>query len=160
MTTVVGFDSCSEFLFTDGSFRTNVIISGPSMRSSVHIDNKYKDILILCEGPTQGLNNTTLVAEAKYPINFTQSKKRFVLTLHYNRSNSFSFVNATKFYQFKAKYSEIKNYATCLGSFSNDFQINNVKNRNEWNFSFFSVTFNSINTNDILDANKYLMKKT
>ena len=65
-----------------------------------------------------------------------------------------------KFYQFKAKYSEIKNYAKCLGSFSNDFQINNVKNRNEWNFSFFSVTFNSINTNDILDANKYLVKKT
>ena len=131
MTTVIGFDSCSEFLFTDGNFRTNVIISGPSMRSPVHIDNKYKDILILCEGPTQGLNNTTLAAEAKYPINSTQSKKRFVLTLHYNRSNSFSLVNPTKFYQFKAKYSEIKNYAPCLGSFSNHFTINNIKNRNE-----------------------------
>ena len=103
MTTVIGFDSCSEFLFTDGSFRTNVIISGPSMRSSVHIDNIYKDILILCEGPTQGLNDTTLAAEAKYPINFTQSKKRFVLTLHYNRSNSFSFVNATKILSIQSK---------------------------------------------------------
>ena len=30
------------------------------MSSSVHIDNKGKDILILGEGPTQGLHDTTL----------------------------------------------------------------------------------------------------
>ena len=34
-------------------------------------DNKNKNILILGEGPTQGLNDTTWTAEAKYPINFT-----------------------------------------------------------------------------------------
>ena len=37
----------------------------------MHIDNKRKDILNLGEGPTQGLYDTTLKAEAKYPINFT-----------------------------------------------------------------------------------------
>ena len=42
------------------------------MNSSVHIDNKQKDIFILGEGPTQGLYDTTLTAETKYPINFTQ----------------------------------------------------------------------------------------
>ena len=52
------------------------------MSSSVHIDNKGKDILILCEGPTQGLDNITVAAEAKYHINFIQSGKRFVLSLH------------------------------------------------------------------------------
>ena len=36
------------------------------MSSSVHIDNKNKDILILGEGPTQGLYDTTLTTEAKY----------------------------------------------------------------------------------------------
>ena len=41
------------------------------MCSSVHVDNKGKDILILGEGPTQGLNDTILAADAKYPINFT-----------------------------------------------------------------------------------------
>ena len=51
-------------------------------------------ILILYERPIQGLDNTTLTAEAKYPINFTQPNKRFVLNLHYNGSNSFLFVNA------------------------------------------------------------------
>ena len=69
--------------------------------------NKNKGILILVEGPTQRLNDTALTAEAKYPINFTQSG-RFVLSLHYNGINSFLFVNATKIYQFKAKDSEIK----------------------------------------------------
>ena len=35
------------------------------MSSSVHIDNKNKDILILGEGQTQGLDDTALTAEAK-----------------------------------------------------------------------------------------------
>ena len=48
------------------------------MTVSVHVDNKGKDILILGEGTTQGLVDTTLTAEAKYSINFTQSGKRFV----------------------------------------------------------------------------------
>ena len=97
------------------------------MSSYVHVDNKGKDILMLGVGPTQGLDDTTLTAEAKYSINFTQSGKRFALSLHYNGSNSFLFVNATKVYQFKAKNSEIKDYALCLGNISKDFTINNVK---------------------------------
>ena len=55
--------------------------------------------------------------------------KRFVLSLHYNGSNSFLFVNATKIYQFQAKDSEIKDYALCLGNISNGFTINNVKKK-------------------------------
>ena len=62
----------------------NIIIFGVDLISYVHIDNKNKDILILGEGPTQGLNDTTLTAEARYPINFTQPNKRFLLSLHYN----------------------------------------------------------------------------
>ena len=34
--------------------RKNVIIFGADMSSTVHIDNKGKDILIFGEGPTQG----------------------------------------------------------------------------------------------------------
>ena len=88
--------------------------------------NKGKDIFIIGEGPTKGLGDTALTAEAKYAINFTQSGKRFALSLHYNESNSFLFVNATKVYQFKAKYSEIKSYALCLGKILKDFIINNM----------------------------------
>ena len=103
-----GFDFLSEFSFTGGSIRKNVNISEANMSSIVHIDKTNKDILILDEGPTQGLDVTTLTAEAKYPINFTQQNKRFVLNLLYNGSNSFLFVNATKIHHFKAKDPELK----------------------------------------------------
>ena len=78
----------------------------------------------------KGLDDTTLTAEAIYPINFTKSGKRLALSLHYNGSNSFLFVNATKIQPFKAKDSEIKDYALCLGNISKDFTVNNrEKNR-------------------------------
>ena len=112
----IGFGSRSEFSFSDESVGKNVISFGVDMNSSVHIDNKDKDILILVERPTQGLDDTTLTTEAKYPINFTQSRKRFALSLQYNGSNSFLFVNAIKIYQFKTKDSEIKDYTLCLAN--------------------------------------------
>ena len=76
---------------------------GAHMSPYLHIDNKGRDILVLGEGPTQVLDDTTLTAEAKYPINFTQSGKRFILSLQYNGSNSFFFVNATKVYHSKQR---------------------------------------------------------
>ena len=54
----------------------NVIILGADTNSSVYINNKGEDMLILGERPTQLLDDTTLTAEAKYPINFTQPKKK------------------------------------------------------------------------------------
>ena len=157
----IGFDSCSEFLFIDGSFGKNVIIFGADISSFVHMDNKVKYFLILGEGLPQGLDDTTLTVEAKYPINFTQSGKRFALNLHYDGSNNFLFVNATKIYQFKAKGSEIKDYALCLGNISKDFTINNMKKPGLKEIvKVFPVDFNPIDTNDILDINKYLMKRT
>ena len=112
------------------------VIFGADMSSSVHIDNKVKDIVILGEGPTQGLDDSTLTGEGKYLINFTQTGKRFVLrSLHCNCNNSFLFANATKIYQFKAKGSEIKDYALCLGNISKDFM--KKKNRIKRSCKFF-----------------------
>ena len=39
--------------------------------------------------PKKGLDDATLAAEAKCPINFTQPRIKFVLSLYYNGSNSF-----------------------------------------------------------------------
>ena len=72
----IGFDSRSEFLLTDGSYGKYFFIFRGGMSSSVHVNSKRKDILILVEGPTQGLDDTTLTVETKYPINFTQSGKK------------------------------------------------------------------------------------
>ena len=104
----MGFDSRSEFLFTDGSFGKNVIIFGVDMSPSVDYDNKNHDILIPGKGPAQKLDDTTLKVEAIYSINFTQQNKKIVLGLHYNGNKGFFFVNATKIYQFKEKDSEKK----------------------------------------------------
>ena len=106
--------------------RKSVIIFGADMKSSVQFNNKGKDILILAEGPTQVLDDTTIIAEVIYPINLTQPNKRFVLSLHYNGRNSFLFVNATKIDQFKAKNSSMKNYALRLGNVSKYCTINNI----------------------------------
>ena len=68
------------------------------MSSYVYIDNKKRDILILGIGPSQGLDDTTLTAEAEYLINFSISNRKLCLSLHYNGSKSFLFVNGTKLY--------------------------------------------------------------
>ena len=95
----------------------------------VHVDNKKKGILVLGGFPTQDVDNIMITTEAKYPNNFTELRKRFVLSLHYNGSRDFLFVNAVKMYQFKAKVSEIKPYPFCIGNISKIFTFNNMKKK-------------------------------
>ena len=66
-----------------------------------------------------------------------------------------------KIYQFKANDSEIKHFTLCLGNISNDFTIINMKKKAglKGSVKFFSVD-NAIDTNDILDIHRYLMKET
>ena len=93
----IGFDRRSSFSFPGGGFGQNVLIFGADMSSSIHIDNKKKDILVLGRGPTQGLEGT-LTAEKMYSINFTSTRKKYCLSLHYNEANSYLFVNGTEIY--------------------------------------------------------------
>ena len=58
------------------------------MCSSTYIDNNGKDILIYGFGPTQGLGDTLLKAEASIQIIF-QDQIESSLSLHYNEDNSF-----------------------------------------------------------------------
>ena len=83
----IGFDRKSSFSFPNGGFGLNVVIFGADMSSSVHVDNKKKDILVLGKGKAQGLEHP-LTAEKMYSINFTVIKKKFCLSLHYNGANS------------------------------------------------------------------------
>ena len=89
------------------------------MSSSAHAHNKKKDILILGKGPVQGLEDT-LTAEKMYSINFTMTKKKFCLSLHYNGVNSYLFVNGKKIGKFKAKDSANARTPLCLGNISKD----------------------------------------
>ena len=128
--------------------------------SSINIDNKGKDILILGLGPTQGLGENSLTAEKMYSINFTVTKKKFCLSLHYNGANSYLFVNGTEIYKFKAKDSEIVPSPLCLGNISKDWSVDNMKKTGFTGYVYdFSADYNAIAVDDIKDIHKYLMKK-
>ena len=55
----IGFDKKGTISIGNG-FDRNCIISGVDISSSGRVDNKNKDILILLEGPAEGLDGTTL----------------------------------------------------------------------------------------------------
>ena len=122
----IGFDRRGKFSFRD-RFGQNVIICEVDMSSFVHANKKTKSILVLGEVFTQGLDDTTLYAEAKYSINFSKTNKKFCLSLHYNGANSYLFVNGTDVIKFKAKDSEIRGNTNplCLGNILKDFSIDN-----------------------------------
>ena len=108
-------------------------------------------------GPTQGLEHT-LSAEKMYSINFTD--KKFCLSLHYNGANSYLFVNGTEIHKFKAKDSEIVATPLCLGNISKDWSVDNMKKTGFNGYVYdFSVDYDAIAVDDILDIHKYLMKK-
>ena len=124
----IGFDRRSSFFFLGDGFGQNVIIFEVDMSSSAHIDNKKKDILILGKGPTQGLEHI-LTAKKMYSINFTVTKNKFCLSLHYNGANSYLFVNGTEIYKFKAKNSEIVETALYFGKISKHWSVDNMKKK-------------------------------
>ena len=129
------------------------------MSSFAHIDNKKKNILVLGEGPTQGLEHT-LTAEKLYSINFTVTNKAFCLSLHYNGANSYLFINSTNIYKFKAEDSEILVGAIFLGNISKNWSVDNMKRTGFTGYVYdFSVDYEAIAVDDIKNIHKYLMKK-
>ena len=62
-----------------------------------------------------------------YSVNFTESNKKFYLSLDYNRANSYLFLSGTEIVKFKAKGSEIVENTLCIGSISEDFSVANMK---------------------------------
>ena len=116
----------------------NIIISGLDMSSSLHVDNKKKDILIFGSGP----------------------RKKFCLSLHYNGVNSYLFVNGTKIYKFKAKDCEIVENPLCSGNISKDWSVDNMKKTGFNGYVYdFSVDYDATDVDDMVDVHNYLMKK-
>ena len=76
------------------------------MSLSKRIDNRKKDILILCKEPTQGLEHI-LSTEKLYSVYFSEENIQFCLSFYYNGANSYFFVNGREIIKFKAKDSKI-----------------------------------------------------
>ena len=156
----IGFDRKGRFSFPSSGFSQNGTILGTDMSSSVHVDNKERDVLILGSGPTQGVGEHSLTSEKMYSITFAVTKKKFCLSLHYNGANNYLFVNSTEIYKFKSKDSEIVAAPLCLGNNSKDWSVDHVKKTGFNSYVYdFSVDYGAIAVDDILDIHKYLMKK-
>ena len=95
-----------------------------------------------------------------YSINFTLTKNKFCLSLHYNGANSYLFVNGTEIIKLKAKDSEIVASPLCLGNISKDWSVNNMKRTGFTGYVYdFSTDYNAVAVSDILDIHIYLIEK-
>ena len=80
--------------------------------------------------------------------------------LHYNGANSYLFVNGTEIHKFKAKDSETAASLLSLGNIAKDFSVDNMKKTGLNGYVYdFSVDYDAIAVDDILDIHKYLMEK-
>ena len=85
-------------------------------------------------------------------INFTVTKKKLCLSLHYNVANSYLLVNGTKFIKFKPKNSAIVASPLCLGNISKDWSTDNMKETGLTGYVYdFSADYNIITVDDIKD---------
>ena len=86
--------------------------------------------------------------------------KKVCLSLHYNGTNSYLFVNGSETIKFKAKDSKILTTPLCIGNISKELSLDNMK-RTGFNGCIydFSVDYDAIAVADMFDIRKYLMKK-
>ena len=81
-------------------------------------------------------------------------------SLHFNGANSYLFVNGTEIHKLKAKDSQINAVLLCLGNILEDFSVNNMKKTGLNGYVYdFSVDYDAIAIDDVLDIHKYLTKK-
>ena len=78
--------------------------------------------------------------------------------MHYNRGNSYIFVNRVEIYKFKAQDSEINKNPLSLGNFSKDFPLDNMQKTELYGYAYdFSTDY--VVAVDISDILKCLMIK-
>ena len=122
------FDEGSEFghTITEGgrahtTDATNVLIFGADMSFSVHATNRANNIYLMGTGLTQGINDTTIYTEKNFYRNFTDFRKKFMLSLHYNGDYSYLFVNDRQELKFKAKTDQLVKEKLCIGNLSDQW---------------------------------------
>ena len=114
------FDEGGSFTSENITNDKTVLIFGADMSFSSHSTNKANNIYVLDKDFVQGYNGTTLYAEK-----FTKLTLLNQISLHYNFSNSYLFVNGTQELKFKAKSAQILKEKLCTRNLSNDWTTTN-----------------------------------
>ena len=161
------FDERSQFGHTiteNGVTHTsngrNVLIFGADMSFSVHTTNKANHIYLMCDGLTQGINDTTIYAEKKYFRNFREPNVKFVLSLHYNSDDSYLFGNGRQELN-KCKTDQLVKEKLCIGNLSNQWTTSESEKTGLYeNIYDFVVDCEQIlGVKTIYDIQRYLMTK-
>ena len=93
-----------------------------------------------------------------YSPNFTVANKTFCLSLQYKGDDSNLFVNDKEVVKFKAKNQSVSGKLS-LGNISADVNQADRKSTELYGYVYdFSVDFNAIAVDDILDIHKYVME--
>ena len=117
------FDEGGTFTSGNNGNGKNVLIFGADMSFSSIL--QIKPIIFIGKDFVQGINDTIWYAEKSYKTNFTEPNKKFVLSLLYNFSNSYLFVNGTQELKFKSKADQILKEKLCIGNLSSDWTTTN-----------------------------------
>ena len=82
------------------------------------------------------------------------------MSLHCKKKSFYLFVNGTKIHKFKSKDSEIFTSPLCLGNISKDWSVDNMKKTGFKRYVYdFSIDYDAIAIDDILDIHNFLIKK-
>ena len=80
------------------------------------------------------------------------------LSWHYNGANSYLFVNGAEIHKFKAGYTEVNPIPLYLGNSWKYYFVGNMKQTGFYGYAFdFSVDYDPVTVDDILDIHKYLI---
>ena len=104
------------------------------MSFSTHANNRANNIYVMGERFIQGINNTTIYAEKKFYINFTDPGKKFIIILHYNGDDSYLFVNGRQELKFKRKTDQLVKEKLCIGNLSDQWTTSEWKNWFIWKY--------------------------
>ena len=155
------FDEGGSFSKGNISNGKNVLIFGVDESSLVHANNKANNIYVMGDLFVQGINDTTLYAKKIYSQNFTQSSKKFVLSLHYNYNDSYLFVNGKQELKFKAKVYHFIREGLCIGNLSDRWTKSESEKTGLYGniYDFIEDYKNVTGVKAIYDMHRYLMTK-
>ena len=162
------FDESEEFThirkrgnFNETTLARNVIIFGVDMSFSKHANNKANNIYIMGKDYIQKINDTTTYTEKMCYRNFTDTGKKFVLSLHYNGNNSYLYVNGNQELKFKAKTDQLVKEKLCLGNLSDQWATSESEKTGLYGkIHEFVVDYeHAAKTTKILDMHRYLITK-
>ena len=72
----IGFNLQLHFLVSNFGFGRNIIIFGVDNGSSTRVDNRKKDILVLGEAATQGLDDTAIISGSNILLTIPLPQKK------------------------------------------------------------------------------------